>query len=349
MKQYRMHREASFARLIGLGLVAGGVLCSLVVLETARRSAALAAEPAPARPLDPAAWGSDHVGQSLPEYTESGECLFCHRDSVGTTWGKNKHNRTIRDAEESEPAIAALRADPATGEIADQVALVLGDTRANRFLKRSDQYGKVDVLSTTATFTRTRRARLEHAQNARWDSSIFAAQCAGCHATAVDPETHAFVTVSLDCYTCHGDAPAEHANDPKLMPLAKKRHDSPAAVTSICAQCHVRFGKSKSSGLPYPNNFVAGDNLFKDFALDFALADDPRINPADRHVLDNVRDVVLHGNETMTCLSCHEVHTGSSKRHREVADQKYCLHCHEAGKPKTEHIPYDVHSERCQY
>jgi predicted CXXCH cytochrome family protein len=344
-----MHRQASFPQLIGLCLLAAGLVCSLAVFAMVRRSAALAAEPAPARQLDPAAWGSDHVGEPLPEYMESGECLFCHRDSVGPTWGKNKHNRTIRDAEASEPAMAALRADPAASQVADQVALLMGDTRANRFLKRSEQYGHVDLLSATATFTRTRRARLERGQNPQWDTKTFAAGCAGCHATAVDPETHAFVTVSLDCYTCHGDSPAEHANDPKLMPLAKKRRDSPAAVTSICAQCHVRFGKSKSSGLPYPNNFVAGDNLFKDFTFDFKLADDPRVNPADRHVLDNVRDVVLYGHDAMTCLSCHDVHSSSSKRHRDVPDQKLCLHCHEAGKPKTEHIQYDVHSERCEY
>ena len=41
-------------------------------------------------------------------------------------------------------------------------------------------------------------------------------------------------------------------------------------VTSICAQCHVRTGKSRSTGLPYPNNFVAGDNLFRDFQVDFS-------------------------------------------------------------------------------
>ena len=100
------------------------------------------------------------------------------------------------------------------------------------------------------------------------------------------------------------------------MPLSKKRKDSPAVVTSICAQCHVRFGKSKSTGLPYPNNFVAGDNLFRDFKVDFALADDTTINPADRHVLDNVREVVLYGRESMTCLSCHNVHTGSDEKRR---------------------------------
>ena len=204
------------------------------------------------------------------------------------------------------------------------------------------------MLSTGASFLRTGRARLEHVENPTWNANIFAAECAGCHATAIDPETHAFAAPSLDCFTCHGDAPPEHANDPKLMPLAKKRKDSAAVVTSICAMpCAIR--QVEVDGPAVPNNFVAGDNLFRDFEVDLALADDATINPADRHVLDNVRDVVLYGRESMTCLSCHNVHTGSTKAHRDVPDQKYCLHCHEAGKSKKEHIPYEVHSKRCQY
>ncbi|HEY1602484.1 MAG TPA: hypothetical protein VGG64_22970 [Pirellulales bacterium] len=325
------------------------VVMSRAIWVAPRQFARAAEEPAATKSIDPAAWGTDHVGEPLPEYMESGECLFCHRNEVGVTWGKNKHNRTIREAEPKEPAVIALRADPAAKEIAEQVELIMGDSRSNRFLKRAAAYGKLEMLSTGAVLSRTGRARLDRTDKLHWDAEIFAKECAGCHATAVDPETHAFAALSLDCYTCHGDSPAEHANDPKMMPLAKVRHDSAAAVTSICAQCHIRFGKSKSSGRPYPNNFVAGDNLFKDFQVDWALADDPKINPADRHVLDNVRNVVLHGQETMTCLSCHEVHIGSTKRHRDVPDQKYCLHCHEAGKSKKEHIPYEIHSSRCKY
>ena len=35
--------------------------------------------------LNPAAWGSDHVGRPLPEYVTGEECLFCHRKDVGAT------------------------------------------------------------------------------------------------------------------------------------------------------------------------------------------------------------------------------------------------------------------------
>ena len=93
----------------------------------------------------------------LPEYMESGECLFCHRNEVGVTWAKNKHNRTIRDADPKEPAIAALHADPKAKEVAEQVELIMGDTRSNRFLKRAAAYGKLDLLSVAAVLSRTGR------------------------------------------------------------------------------------------------------------------------------------------------------------------------------------------------
>ena len=44
--------------------------------------------PAAPEQLDPAAWGSDHVGKPVPEYVTGDECLFCHRDDVGPTLGR---------------------------------------------------------------------------------------------------------------------------------------------------------------------------------------------------------------------------------------------------------------------
>jgi hypothetical protein len=325
-----------------------------MVLAIAMGIASVASRPTAAAPgdkklLDPAAWGGDHVGQEIPQYMDSGECLFCHRVAVGVTWQRNKHNLTMREPEASEPALAALQTDANARTLAEQVQLILGDTRAQRFLRRSQAYGKVDLLTVGATFGRGRRAKLDSTEKPRWDAETFAHDCAGCHATAVDPRTHAFSALSIDCFSCHGDASAEHANDTKLMPLAKARKDSAAVVTSICASCHVRFGKSKASGLPYPTNFVAGDNLFKDFQVDFRAADDAKLNPADRHVMENVRDVVLLGQESMTCLSCHDVHAGTSKKHRDLASVQYCLHCHDAGQPIKGHKAYEVHSQRCRY
>ncbi|MBL9124355.1 MAG: hypothetical protein JNG90_12040 [Planctomycetaceae bacterium] len=300
-------------------------------------------------PRDPAAWGSDHVDGEVPEFVEAGECLFCHRNDVGPTWSQtDRHSQTIRDKAVDSPPIEALAKDPALKPFADEATLVMGDRRQTRFLKRGERYGHLDLLSVGAGPSRGTRYRLNHTENPHWDAKTFGAQCAGCHTTGVDPETMSFSTVPIDCFACHGDSPLEHANDAKLMLLAKERHDPPEVVTSICASCHVRFGKSKTTERPYPTNFVPGDNLFRDFEVDWSRADDPHLNPADAHVLENVRDVALYGGQ-QTCLSCHEVHKRTTLAHRKLPETRYCRHCHEPGKPLTEHKSYEVHSERCQY
>jgi hypothetical protein len=111
----------------------------------------------------------------------------------------------------------------------------------------------------------------------------------------------------------------------------------------------VRTGKAKSTGLPYPNNFVAGDNLFRDFQVDWSAEHLKKLNPADRHVLANVRDVVVLGKEDVICLTCHEVHKQSSQKHRRVEQSESCLHCHNPTGSKKIRPPFEVHSRTCGY
>lgn len=308
----------------------------------------LAAPPLEDTPRDPAAWGSDHVDRELPEYMEQGECLFCHRHDVGGSWATDRHATTIYDIAQEDPALEALKRDPATAPFVPQVQLLMGDARQNCFLRRGTAYGTVDLLSARANYGRGSRPRLSGADDVHWDTELFAQRCAGCHATAVDQQTLAFTTVGHECFVCHGDADQAHTTDGALMTLSPQRHDSPEVVISICAQCHVRFGESRSTGRPYATHFVPGDNLFRDFAVDFSQADNPELNPIDRHVMANVRDVALLGSE-MTCLTCHEVHGNSTARHTKLADSTYCAVCHDPQRPKTEHLPYEVHSPLCGY
>jgi predicted CXXCH cytochrome family protein len=279
-------------------------------------------------------WGSDHVGKPLPEYVTGDECLFCHRSDVGPTWSKNRHQLTIREPDAADRA--AWKKSAVLNPFADQANLVLGRTQKARLAKKSAAYGKLELL-------------VDQGSNPHWDDSRFALKCAGCHTTAVDPQTHAFAALSLDCFTCHGEVNPEHSKDTRLMYLSRKRHDPARVVISICAQCHVRTGRSRSSGLPYPNNFVAGDNLFRDFAIGFSKEPIERLNPADRHVLENVRDVVVLGKQETTCLSCHSVHKSSAKKHRLEPKGAACLTCHNATGSKKVRKDFEVHSAVCEY
>src|ERR1043166_3197363 len=98
--------------------------------------------------LDPAAWGSDHVGKAIPESISGDECLFCHRVKIGPMWPQNLHQSTIRAIDPE--ALALLKTSKCLAPFADVTELVLGRTNQWRFLKRSEAYGRLDMLSTRA-------------------------------------------------------------------------------------------------------------------------------------------------------------------------------------------------------
>jgi hypothetical protein len=304
-------------------------------------------------PAQGSEWG-DHVDAPLPDYVTGEECLFCHRDDWGNRWAKNYHQRTVRPAEADSPAMKALAADAETKNFVSDAAYLLGTRREIRFLKRSSEYGKFGLLSAGYTSaapggnSRRVHGKLTDSKSAHWDDQTFAKSCAGCHATAVDPQTHAFSAISLDCYACHGIVNLQHSKDTKLIAFGKGNADPPRMQLANCAQCHLRTGKSKKSGLPYPTNFVVGDNLFRDYQVDLSDAALAQMNPGDRHVAQNAREV-LEGKSTTTCVSCHDIHRQSSTKHRQVAQGATCVSCHEPGQPKSKVTKYEVHSTLCEY
>lgn len=299
---------------------------------------------------DPAAWGSDHVGKPVPEFLSGDECLFCHRADIGPRWSTNRHARTIRDVDRIEPALAALKQSSALRDLAGDIKLTVGGARQQRFLRPSPDFGRLELLSVAWQPPHGIAAgTLRALDKPHWDDKQFGDKCAGCHASGVDAKQRTFSTRSLDCFVCHGDASPEHSKNTALIHLSKKANDAPRVVISICAQCHLRGGKSKSSGLPYANNFVAGDNLFRDYQVDFSNAALIALNPVDRHVLQNARDVVVAGKESVTCLSCHDVHKQSSKKHRLMARGDICWNCHNSAGSMKDRKNYEVHSATCGY
>src|SRR5262249_25179612 len=159
-------------------------------------------------------------------------------------WQTNTHGIAVRERQDAPDLVKSQNPPPDT-------EFFLGSRHHIRFLKQ-EGYGKFAIL-----------------KNGAWDKNLFADRCAGCHSTAVETASKAFSAFGHDCYVCHGVVDLDHTKDTALMLLSKKRHDSPEVVTSICAQCHLRSGKSKSTGLPYPNQFIPGDNLFQDFQVNF--------------------------------------------------------------------------------
>ncbi len=300
--------------------------------------------------LDPSAWGSDHVGRPVPEYVDGNECLFCHRNDVGITWSDNHHNRSVREIAPDSPALAALQAAPGLKHSATEASLVMGEGHRQRFLKPAAAFGQLDLFSVGWVPPHaSAEGKLIDTDQAHWDAKTYGDSCAGCHSTGVDSLQRTFSTRSLDCGVCHGDVPNDHTKNAALVHLSPRRKDPARVTTSICAQCHVRTGTSKSTGRPYANNFVAGDNLFRDFQVDLSDAAIAHLDPGDSHVLANVRDVVLLGKERVTCVSCHDVHKQSTRKHHLLPQSESCLTCHNETGSKKDRKSYAVHSRTCGY
>ena len=113
---------------------------------------------------------------------------------------------------------------------------------------------------TMAAWGRQEIGRIPQYRQPVWDSKTFAANCIGCHATAVDSKALTYSSPSLDCYTAMVPLIPSTRKIPPCASFAELQR--PARVTiSVCAQCHA--GRhSLSSNLPYANNFLAGTICF---------------------------------------------------------------------------------------
>jgi hypothetical protein len=248
------------------------------------------------------------------------------------------------------PEITLLRSLVENGkELAEQAGFIMGRRQMSRFLRRDDQ-GGFELL----TFG-VHRPQSDEPQffDLRWAHGFtggrFTHGCIGCHMTGVDPQTLAPFESFVGCETCHGPHNPEHTNGTTVfMRFAKKAKDSPQVIASTCGSCHLRGGKSRSTGRPYPNNFISGDNLFKDFSFDFAKADQPGLNPIDAHVQKNIREIVINGKTDLTCISCHKMHPADTLKHRRQPKSDYCFVCHLV-EPFKERKKYEIHSAVCEY
>jgi hypothetical protein len=142
---------------------------------------------------------------------------------------------------------------------------------------------------------------------AAWQENVFEKQCVGCHTTAVNPQTGQFSSIGLDCYSCHGSVPEDHATKKGTALLSRTRPNADKEVISICGSCHLRGGVSQTSGRPYPYAFIAGDDLFKDFKVDLNRDSKAKIDSSDSHVYLKTR-AVMQGGSDKSCVDCHRIH-----------------------------------------
>lgn len=303
------------------------------------------------RQIDPAIRGKDHVGKTYPQLSGSDKCLNCHRADVGRFWIRDWHFLTLRGKYHEDhlaPEIETLDSHSDYKTFTGEINYILGGRDAVRFLKRSSD-SRFELL--TIGIKRRKEghpAKWFATAKSDWESSKFSEKCEGCHTSGLNSETKLPFEYFVGCESCHGPYNPKHANNAAFIRFSKKSRETAQMIASTCGSCHLRGGRSRSTDRPWPNNFVAGDNMFKDFVFDFALSDDPYLNPIDKHVQQNIRDIAMRGKVDLTCLSCHALHPSNTEKHQQRQRSAYCMICHESDSYKSlKH--YEAHSSVCEY
>lgn len=78
-------------------------------------------------------------------------------------------------------------------------------------------------------------------------------ECAGCHATGVDPEKRTYVEMGIACEACHGPGSNHVQAVPgfEIRTIINASRLTPAAAAQICGSCHTR-GRDKTGKYAYP-------------------------------------------------------------------------------------------------
>jgi predicted CXXCH cytochrome family protein len=157
--------------------------------------------------------------------------------------------------------------------------------------------------------------------------------CAHCHTTDYkknyDPVTDTYATKwrehGVGCAQCHGDLPASHV-DPKRPPAAQPKPVTAADLVraqETCAPCHARnelLTGALHPGAPYSDHYR------------LTLPTEASVFYPDGQVRDedfNYTSLLtsrMGGKAGVTCLDCHDPHSGKTKL--PVENNAICLQCH---------------------
>jgi formate-dependent nitrite reductase cytochrome c552 subunit len=145
-------------------------------------------------------------------------------------------------------------------------------------------------------------------------------ECAGCHATGVDPERKAFVEMGVACEACHGPGSNHVEAIPgfEIPTIIQASRLTPALAAQICGSCHTG-GREKRGKYAYPVEYQIhkGVGNIRLYFNEFNKQDNPELfwpSGESRHSNQQYLDWKQseHAKVGVTCITCHDVHRSKS-------------------------------------
>ena len=249
-------------------------------------------------------------------FVGSETCKKCHERTY-LEWKTSLHSRMMRDTKlEPLANIGDFEASASALTFTkDEVAYTLGSQWKQQYLKKEGD----DLIVLPAQYN-VFTGEWRDYFSAKPEKRNWFKECAGCHATGIDPEKKSFVEMGVACEACHGPGGNHVEAIPgyEIPTIIQASRLTPALAAQICGSCHTA-GRDKTGKHAYPVSYqvqkgVGNIRLYFDEA-------NPKTNPESfwpsgesRHSNQQYLDWKQseHAKVGVTCITCHDVHRSKS-------------------------------------
>jgi len=264
-------------------------------------------------------------------FVGSETCKKCHERTY-LEWRTSLHSRMMRDVK-ADP-LANIGNFSSSSEVRtfneSEVAYTLGSQWRQQYLKKEGD----NLLVLPASY---------HFNTDKWTTyhpdvpkkREWWKECAGCHATGVDPEKKTFVEMGVSCEACHGPG----SNHVEAIPgfeiptiISAARLNS-ALSAQICGSCHTRGREINGGKYAYPVKYQthkgeANLQLYFDAVNPTHEHDAEYFWPSGESKYSNQQYVDWkqseHAKVGVTCATCHSVIRSKTR----LFEDRLCKSCH---------------------
>lgn len=265
-------------------------------------------------------------------FVGSEECRKCH-ERLYSNWKGTLHAKMLQDVKKDPAALLGDFDAPTVPKTfkKEDILYTIGSQWRQRYLtKVGDEY-----FVLPAQFNVAAGKWEETPEDKRWKERPWFKECAGCHATGVDPAKKTFKEAGIGCESCHGPG-SNHAKAVlgyEIFTIINPAKLTPKAAADICGSCHST-GTDKSGKYAYPVNYriTPGANLrlfFKTVSPEknpdkFWPSKDSKVHH--QQLIDWERSE--HAKAGVACFTCHSVHEKETLFQTKQAGDELCKTCH---------------------
>ncbi len=249
-------------------------------------------------------------------FVGSTTCKKCHERRY-IDWSTSLHSRMMRDAKADPAANIGDFEAPSDVRtfIKEDVDYVLGSEWKQQYLKKEGE----DLIVLPAqynVFNGEWKAYFPDEPNKR----VWFNECAGCHATGVDPEKKTFVESGIACEACHGPGSNHVEAIPgyEIPTIMQAGRLTPFQAAQICGSCHTR-GRDKTGKHAFPVDYQThkGEGNIRLYFDEVNHGENPvYFYPSGESKYSNQQYLDWkqseHAKVGVTCVTCHSVHKSKS-------------------------------------